>query len=202
MKQSSEYRSLYNKAEASRSLILGETEAKIAVMEQAKKRFTAIEEAQIFLQTVAKATQEKIRYRLEDIVNLALTAVFGAKYRFEIKFEMKRGQTEASLVLYDGENELDPMEANGGGLADLLSFTLRVALLIISKNRRILILDEPMKFVSSDLKDSCYAIMTRLSHELSIQIIAVTHEDSFIDKADRVYKVQQREGVSWAQSLT
>lgn len=199
---STEYQAKLNKALASKTLYQTLVQASTKKAKEQRDLAAAIEEAQIFLQTVAKETQEKIRFRLEDIVNLALTSVFGAKYRFEIKFEMKRGQTEAALVLFDGENEMDPMEANGGGLSDLLSFTLRVALLIISKNRRILILDEPMKFVSADLQETCYDIMKRLSHELDIQIIAVTHEESFIEKADKVYRIQQKEGVSWAQSLT
>jgi DNA repair exonuclease SbcCD ATPase subunit len=198
--KSSEYRNLFYKATASKTLYETEIASKKREADHQKERLTALEEAQIFLQTVAKATQEKIRFRLEDIINLALTAVFGTRYRFEIKFEMKRGQTEASLVVYEGENELDPMEANGGGLLDILSFTLRIALLIISKNRRVLILDEPMKFVSADRRETCYALMERLSHELDIQIIAVTHEDAFTDKADRVYTVHQSvDGVSTAQ---
>jgi DNA repair exonuclease SbcCD ATPase subunit len=165
-------------------------------------RQEALEKAQIFLQGVAKETQEKIRFRLEDIVNLALVSVFGPKYKFEIRFEIKRGQTEASLLLTDVDgNEMDALESNGGGLADCLSFALRIALLIISKNRRVLILDEPMKFVSADLRAACYAIMQKLSKELDIQIIAVTHEEEFIDIADKVYRIQQRNGVSWAQSL-
>jgi DNA repair exonuclease SbcCD ATPase subunit len=199
---SNEYTSKLNKALASKKLHQKLLEEKMATAEQQKNLCSSIEEAQTFLQLVAKETQEKIRFRLEDIVNLALTSVFGTKYRFEIRFEMKRGQTEAELVLWDGENELDPMEANGGGACDCISFALRVALLIISKNRKVLILDEPMKFVSADLQDTCYDIMKRLSHELDIQIIAVTHEESFIEKADKVYRIQQKEGVSWAQSLS
>jgi DNA repair exonuclease SbcCD ATPase subunit len=166
-----------------------------------EQRTIAIEEAQIFLQTVAKATQEKIRFRLEDIVNLALSSVFGPRYRFEIKFEIKNGRTEASLILWDGENELDPYDSNGGGLADILAFSLRIALLIISKNRRLLILDEPMKFVSADLMEAAYSLMQKLSHELKIQIICVTHEEELISKADTVYKIRQKGGISWAQSL-
>jgi len=196
-----DYQKKINSAKASISLFTSEREKAEKRAEEQNTLALAIEEAQTYLQVVAKETQEKIRFRLEDIVNMALTSVFGTKYRFEIKFEMKRGQTEASLVLYDGENELDPMEANGGGLADLLSFSLRVALLIISRNRRVLILDEPMKFVSADLQEMCYDLMKKLSHELGIQIIAVTHEESFIEKADKVYRIQQKEGVSWAQNL-
>lgn len=192
-----DYTTLYTKALVRKEMLVKSKETTEEKRDKVKQSLIYIEEAQAFLQKVATDTQEKIRYRLEDIVNLALTSVFGSKYRFAIEFETKRGQTEASLILYDGENALDPLETNGGGLADLLSFTLRIALLIISKNRRVLILDEPMKFVSASYQDTCYAIMKRLSEELDIQIITVTHEESFIEKANKVYRVKQKDGVAW-----
>lgn len=190
------YPDLLNKAKAKLEIYQSQLDKATKEVAQLTERQKGIEEAQIFIQSVAKATQEKIRFRLEDIVNLALSTVFGPRYRFEIKFESKYGQAEASLVLYDGDNELDPMASNGGGILDLLSFALRIALLIISKNRKILILDEPMKFVSNDLRESAYTLMQKLSHELGIQIICVTHEEELISKADLVYKVKQTDGVA------
>ena len=196
---SNEYTSKLNKALASKKLHQNLLEEKMATAEQQKNLCRSIEEAQTFLQLVAKETQEKIRFRLEDIVNLALTSVFGTKYRFEIRFEMKRGQTEAELVLWDGENEMDPMEANGGGLTELLSFVLRISLLIISKNRRVLILDEPFRCVSDDLLDVVYALLKRLSEELGIQIIMVTHQqEQALSYANVIYEVKQSKGVAEA----
>jgi DNA repair exonuclease SbcCD ATPase subunit len=200
-KEHSWYKAKLDRAFSKKTLYQEKAAANQKEIDRLSSRQKAIEEAQVFLQGVAKETQEKIRYRLEDIVSLALVSVFGPKHTFKIVFEIKREQTEASLLLTDSDgNELDPIESNGGGLADCLSFALRIALLIISKNRRVLILDEPMKFVSADLRSACYEIMKRLSHELNIQIIAVTHEEEFIDIADTVYRVQQRDGVSWVLS--
>lgn len=194
---STEYQAKLNKALASKTLYQALVQASTEKAKEQRDLAAAIEEAQTFLQTVAKETQEKIRFRLEDIVNLALTSVFGAKYRFEIKFEMKRGQTEAALVLFDGENEMDPMEANGGGLTELLSFVLRISLLIISKNRRVLILDEPFRCVSDDLLDTVYSILKRLSEELDIQIIMVTHQqEQALTYANTIYEVKQNNGVA------
>lgn len=155
-----------------------------------------IEEAQAFLQQVAKDTQEQIRYHLEDIVNMALDTVFPMCYTFRIVFEIKRNKTEARLCLFDGEREIDPMFSNGGGVKDILTFALRVALLLISKNRRVLILDEPFKFISADLKEAAFEIMKRLSKELGVQIIAVTHDEGMMDIADKVIRVSKREGVA------
>lgn len=160
------------------------------------ERLKHLEEAQAFLQVQAKETQEQIKFSLEDIVNLALDAVFPGKYKFVMVFEIKRGKTEVRLTLNKDGNEFDPLTENGGGVTAVLELALRIALLLISKNRRVLILDEPLHFVSLDKKPIAIEILKRLSADMGIQIIAVSHDPLFIDSADRVYRVTQTDGVS------
>jgi ABC-type cobalamin/Fe3+-siderophores transport system ATPase subunit len=69
---------------------------------------------------------------------------------------------------------------------------------MISKTQKVLLLDEPMKFVSEGLKPKVYEIMKRLSDDLGIQIIAVTHDPLMIDIADKVYVVKKEKGISVA----
>ena len=160
---------------------------------------STIEETQTFLQQVARDTQEQIRFHLEDIVNLALDTVFPGRYQFRIFFEIKRDRTEARISLLRGEREVDPMYSNGGGIKDILAFALRIALLLISKNRKLLLLDEPFKYISEDLKEAAFGIMKRLSAELGIQIIAVTHDEQMVEIADKVIKVRIEKGVSYVE---
>lgn len=167
-------------------------------LEASASKLLHIEEAQALFQQVAKDTQEQIRFHLEDIVNLALETVFPSRYQFKIIFEIKRNKTEARLALLDDGHEIDPMYSNGGGVTDILSFALRIALLVISKNRKLLILDEPFKFISADLKEQAFGILKKLSEELGIQIIAVTHDKEMIESADKVVTIRKEKGVSYA----
>lgn len=187
------------RAETMLDTAMGEKSRLEASMKEWEGFGRTIEEAQTFLQQVARDTQEQIRYHLEDIVNMALDTVFPMCYTFRIVFEIKRNKTEARLCLFDGDKEIDPMYSNGGGVKDILTFALRVALLLISKNRRVLILDEPFKFISADLKENAFQIMRRLSTELGIQIIAVTHDEGMIEIADKVIRVSKKEGVAYVE---
>jgi DNA repair exonuclease SbcCD ATPase subunit len=161
----------------------------------------ASEELHAFFQKVALETQQQIRIKLENVVNMALDSIFPNRYRFELKFEMKYGQTEASPILYDGKNELNPSKENGGGIIDILCFSLRVALLLISKNSKVLILDEPFHFMDADIKPLGYEVMQNLSHTLGIQIILVTHQEEAIERSDKVFKVAQIKGISILREL-
>ena len=83
-------------------------------------RLISIEEAQTFIQVVAKETQEQLRYHIEDIVQLALDAVFPGEYDFRVVFEIKRGKTEARLCFLRNNIEIDPLTSAGGGVSELI----------------------------------------------------------------------------------
>lgn len=150
-----------------------------------------LEALQVYVQTIAKEMQEELRFSLEGIVNTALDAIFPGRYQFKIELRVARNKTELVLGLSSTEFpdiSMDPVSSNGGGLTDVLAFSLRIAVLLISKRRRILLLDEAMKFVSSDLKPEAFQILKRLSKDFGIQVIAVTHDQEMINIADRVFK--------------
>lgn len=159
-----------------------------------------IEKAQIFLQEVARKTQENLKYQIEDVVNLALETCFPGEYKFEIRFEIMRGKTEADLFFTSQKTgkRIDPMNASGGGVVDLVAFALRVSFYALERNTdNVIILDEPFKFISRDLVASACEIMKRLSDKMKVQFIIVTHLPEIVEIADRVFTVKKgKDGVS------
>ena len=112
--------------------------------------------ARALLQSVAKETQEQLRFHIEDIVSLALDAVFPNPYELQVDFVERRGKTECDLwFVRDGEEPINPLDASGGGAVDIAAFALRVALfcLVRPQLRKVLILDEPFHFLSPDLHE-------------------------------------------------
>lgn len=134
-------------------------------------------QAQELIQLVAQAVQQKAHERLATVVSSCLAAVFDDPYEFKIRFERKRGRTEAVLYFSRDGLEVDPMTAAGGGMIDVAAFALRVACLILHrpKLRQVLILDEPFKFVSAEYRSNVRDMLERMAGELKIQIIMITH---------------------------
>lgn len=165
-----------------------------------ENKIKLIEQAQTFLQKVAQETQQELKFKIEDIVNLALETVFPGEYEFEIQFEISRGKTTAELVFKDQRSGrlIDPLNASGGGVADVTSFALRIACYALEKGTdNVIVLDEPMKFVSKDLLNNVCEIIKVLSEKMKLQIIMVTHIPELIDVADRVFIVKKnKEGIS------
>jgi len=156
-----------------------------------------LEKAQAFIQGVARDTQEHLRFHIENIVQLGLDSCFPGKYKFQLIFEIKRGQTEARLVFVNAAgHEVSPMDANGGGVVDVAAFALRIAAWTLGKTDNLIVLDEPFRFLSRDLRPRAAAIMSELSKRLNLQFIVVTHDADIVEVADRVFTVTQAEGVS------
>lgn len=161
-----------------------------------------LEKAQAFIQTVAQKTQEQLRYHLQDIVQLALDACFPGEYKFNILFEIKRGQTEARLIFEKNGFEVDPIDASGGGVAELSAFALRIATWTLGKSSNTIILDEPFKAVSLDVRPRAIEILKQLSEHLNIQFIIVTHDNSIVDIADKVFEVKMINNISVVKETT
>lgn len=137
-------------------------------------------QAQQLIQLVAAEAQQRVHSKIALIVSRCLSSLFGKKaYKFEIRFDKKRGKTEAVLFFRRGKLEVDPMEASGGGVIDIASFALRVACILsaVPRLRKLIVLDEPYRHLALDLRPLAMTLMQELAGELDIQFIIVSHFD-------------------------
>jgi len=173
------------------------TAAKLVTTKDSLKN---LELAQAFLQKVAQDTQEQLKIHVEDIVQLALDAIFPDQYTFEIQFNISYGKTTAELVFISKQSGfiIDPMVASGGGVVDVCSFALRLACWTLSRGiDRVMIFDEPFRFLSKNLQERAGQLLRDLASKLNIQIILTTHLDALIDAADQTIMVSKgKDGIS------
>jgi DNA repair exonuclease SbcCD ATPase subunit len=181
------YKSL-NEAIGSKKILQNQLEEAEMNLHTVEENAAAIERAQIFLQKIAKETQEKIQIHIQDIVQLAIDAVFPGEYIFQVLFEIKRGSTECQLFFYKDGDRINPMDSAGGGVVDITSFALRIACKTFSNTRNTIILDEPFRFLSQDLQPKGAEILAKISKKLHIQFIVVTHNDHIAEIADKIFE--------------
>lgn len=183
----------------------GRRDAYRAQLASEKGRLTALtrelDEAQSahqILQESARLTQEKIRYRVSQLVTLGMEAVFKEPYTFHIQFDALRGKTSAEIQFLLGEDAINPLDAAGGGVCDVAALTLQFSLFTLRGNLRpLMILDEPLKWLKGgDLPDKGAQLLYELSHKLGIQIIMVSHSPELIEHADKVFRVTKKHGIS------
>lgn len=139
--------------------------------------------AQALIQAVAKTVQEKAHKQITSVVTRCLAAVFDNPYTFTIKFEKKRGKTDARPLFVRDGHEYEPTDGVGGGVLDVAAFGLRVAEVLMQQppSRRLLVLDEPFKFPSArrGYRERVRDLMMTLAEELDFQFVVVTHDPTF-----------------------
>lgn len=158
----------------------------------ANKRLTDIKEARIFVQEVANKTQQNLEEGVSDLVTTAFHSVFkDDPLDFQMQFVSRRNKTECDLHFVKHGNQMEPLFSEAGGAVDIASFALRAAYLQLKDNRKILLLDEPMKNVSSDYLPDVAEMMRLISSDLGFQIVMVTHIEALYEEcADKIFKVR------------
>lgn len=142
---------------------------------------TVIVAAHTAINTAAMLVQNEVYQVIDQLATRCVQFVFGPTYEVVIEFEEKRGKTEATVLLRRDGREMSPMDSVGGGVVDVIAFSLRLAAVLLrSDARKLLVLDEPFKFVSADRRPYCAQLLMDLAEELDFQIIIVTHDADFV----------------------
>jgi len=147
-------------------------------LRQAKIRLRDTQDAQKVAQEAAEQIQQQVHQRIASIVNRCLQTIFDDPYEFQIRFEPKRGKTEAELVfIRDGRERRNV----GGGVVDVVAFALRLASLLLSNKTvaSVEILDQPFGNVSkaNGYLERVPEMLVMLAEEFGIQFVQVTHVD-------------------------
>jgi DNA repair exonuclease SbcCD ATPase subunit len=186
-----------------KGLYRAKREAKIKMLESSTAMENA-KKARAFLQLVAQRTQQELEFRVGSLGTLALKAVFpDDPYKIVLRFEQKRGRTEAALRFTREKDsmEIKPIDASGGGAVLVAAFALRLTFWKISHKPTapVMFLDEPFHFLSKDLMEKASEVLREIAKKLDVQIIMVTHEEELLAGVDRAFVVRKKKGISYAQ---
>lgn len=156
------------------------------------------EQAREVIREVGLKTQQELQYNISDITSLALEAVFDDPYELVAEFVQRRNKTECDLYFQRDGNKVDPLSASGGGAVDVAAFALRVASWSMQhpRSRNVLIMDEPLRFLSTDHQEKASTMIKEISKRLGIQFIIITHETILATYADKTFQTKIRKGIT------
>lgn len=169
---------------------------------QTRQNLATWEQVQVLFTKVSEYAREQLKTRIEETVTAALTAVFGEGYTFRINMRQLGNQPAAEwqVVSQYGDEEVaaSPEDARGGGITDVVSLALRLAMLEILKPRPEgpVLFDEPAKMVSAEYAGNLAYFLKQYAEKTGRQVMLVTHNPQLAEAADKSYLVTQKDGVS------
>jgi DNA repair exonuclease SbcCD ATPase subunit len=154
----------------------------------------------LFLQSLSDVTRVQVLDKISGIVTEALQTVKDKNLEFRMNLTTERNAADLKMVIFDKVTgqEYDVLESMGGGIADLVSISLRLALLCKWQPSvsRVLILDEAGKHISVKDQEQLADFISKLSKLLNVQFVWVTHSDVLSRSADKVFEVTKSNGIS------
>lgn len=158
--------------------------------------------ARTIIQESAYKAQKIIETIFSEIVTKCIQSVFDKEYIYKVEFVTRRNKTECDLYLKLDGNKVDILDGDGGGLADIVSVSNRLAFWKIDNTVRIknglesrrgvLLADEPFKFLHSPvLQEKCSNMLKELSKEFGIQMILVSDQSSI--NGDKEFVIERGE---------
>ena len=138
---------------------------------------------------------------VESVVTEGLSTIFhDLNLRFEaqvvprynkvaVDFNFRQGSSEDPLAIRGR-----PLDSFGGGPSAVADLILRMLTLLRLKKRPLLLLDETLGWVSDDYIDATGLFLQQLAESMGVDMLLVTHKQSFLDHADRSYRCLDTEG--------
>jgi DNA repair exonuclease SbcCD ATPase subunit len=178
-----------------------------------QKMLQVAKDGQLILQIVAHQTQSMLEYRLNELVSLAQIAVFRDEaYQLEMRFNIKRGRTEAEPIFVKRNMQRRPMYGTGFGAVDIAALVLRPTLWSLEplgkRKRPTFIWDEPLRHLNDptgELHKRATTVIKEISRKVNkpqgIQIIVVTQNATLCDAGDKIFYIDQKDGESFIKEI-
>lgn len=183
-------RGRYDRGAGALSLLEQQKAAKAAELADARTDIDVWRQVQALLSKVSDFAREQLKQRVEETVTAALQTVFGDQYEFKIILRQIGGQPAAEWQVSSryGETTIEssPEDANGGGVVDVISLALRLAVLELVRPAigGPLVMDEPGKHVSAEYAPHVADFLRAYATRTGRQGFLVTHNRSLAEAAD------------------
>ena len=123
----------YNIRKGQREQLLADKKEREEKIKDLDEDLDIYEQTRILLQQTAEYAREQAKAQIESLVTNALQYVFGPEFSFEIEIEEKRSRPYAEFYVVSSYEDRvfknKPQEARGGGIVDVVSLALRIAIL-------------------------------------------------------------------------
>lgn len=160
----------------------------------------------LFLQSLSDHTRLQVLDKIAGIVTDALQTIKDTNLTFTMRLVIKANQPTLEMGIIDklSGQTYDVLTSFGGGICDIVSLALRVALLVKWQPTlsRVLILDEACKHVAQKDQELLAIFVRKLSEALNVQFIWISHSEILEQAGHKIFEVIKKNGISKTEEKT
>lgn len=187
-----------------RDILLAQRREAEAQRQKAQAELGINDQVQILLQKTSEFARQQAKRRIEEIVTSALSVVFDRPYQFRISLEVRGNRPEVDYWLQSGEilTQLKPPDYDkGGGVIDVITLALRLAIGELTNLSGPIFLDEVGKHVSAEYAPHVAFFLKEYSEKFNRQIILITHNEALAEIGDVSLSVGIKDGRSEVKAV-
>jgi hypothetical protein len=145
---------------------------------------------------------------VERLLTEGLQAVFeDMDLQVKAQVELQRGKVAVDLVTIqtqpDGTvTEGDSTDAYGGSVSTMESVLLRIIVILRRDLRPMLLLDESLGAVADQYVPNVGRFLSLLCARLGMDVLAVTHNATLVEAADKAYRIRKVGGAATFREVT
>ena len=199
----SKMQTFYTKAQGRKELLEESLSLAQDKLETVQNSIVRGELVQVLLTKTSDFARAQLKTRIEATVTAGIQAIFQNDDEFFVEMGEFRGQAAADWRVKTKGGVVDPHEADGGGLSDIVSAALRLSVMEMARPKPggPVLLDEPGRNLSGQSSGSDYLpnmamFLKEYAKQTGRALWIVTHEEPLMEMADVSYRVGQKDGIS------
>lgn len=188
----SEHTDALNTKLGERKILEQQLEKAEAKINETKEELQLFEQVTVLLQKTSEFARQQAKTKIEEIVTSALSVVFDADYKFWLELVVRANRPEVDYYLQTDDivTRLDqPDYGHGGGIVDVITLALRLAIAELEDVKGPLMLDEVGKHISAEFSQNVAFFLKEYSTKFNRQIILVTHNETLATAGEKSFHV-------------
>ena len=144
--------------------------------------------------------------KISELITQGIWSVMKDKsYLYQIEIDIKRNSvvyTQLVSSASTGTKRVKLLDGFGGGLLNLISFLLRVLIVLYNSKGddaiKYVVLDEPFRNLSVEYRDAAAALVKELADKTGVQFIIISHEPEIdVDGENTIFLCRCDGGVKY-----
>ena len=176
----------------------GVYQSKFKDLEQARESWNEAQKEQddlnvimAFFNKLVDAKRKQTMDKIVGIVSYGLQKVFdNPDMKLEVTEKLQRNQKFYVIGYSDGSGGISTQwDEASGGVRDVVILMLKLIFLVISSNRRFLVMDESFAGLDAERRENLFDLLHELTEKFDVQFFFVSHLDDLNAAATDLFKI-------------